>query len=359
VLIMLGEGAEAPPFELPAVVDGSIRQVALDDYVEQVVVLAFYPGDFNPDCDDEHTGLDALDVFTMQKDVAVLGISGDSIYSHRAFAEAYDLHIPLLSDVDGTIAEAYGVTASEGVGHLTRRAVVVVGLDGTVKYAWTGEADKLDIEGVWAAFDAVDDGDIARERYSTGHYRYVEGRAAFAEAVEAHEAKEWVPARRTFEQARAAFAETSALFDSAARFDPDERAATCAARAAETTEQLARAAEWLRDAAESMARGDVGQARGQRSDSERALAKAHDIGEPLPPEDIPPEELPEGWDEERPDTVEDIDTSGSLGIDFEVLDEEAWADDERDARTDKLDLSEPETDRGPFESPVPDSETDE
>ena len=104
---MIEEGEQAPDFRLPAVVDGERREVGLADHLEEnVVVLGFYPGDFNPACDGRSTGLDELDLFTMQKDIAVVGSSGDSVHSHRAFAAEYDLHVPLFADVRGEVTEA-------------------------------------------------------------------------------------------------------------------------------------------------------------------------------------------------------------------------------------------------------------
>ncbi len=79
---MLSEGTTAPLFELPALVDDDCQRVGLADYLgEDVVILAFYPADFNPACDETSCDLDELDLFTMQKDVTILGIGPDSVYS--------------------------------------------------------------------------------------------------------------------------------------------------------------------------------------------------------------------------------------------------------------------------------------
>jgi peroxiredoxin len=136
---MIDEGAGAPAFELPAVIGGDIEQVALSDYLgSDVVILAFYPADFNPACDGETTDLDELDLFTMQKDVSILAVSADSVYSHQAFAEEYDLHIPLLADTAGEVAADYGVAVDDPeAGYRTKRAVIVIGPGGDVEYAWS------------------------------------------------------------------------------------------------------------------------------------------------------------------------------------------------------------------------------
>jgi len=157
---MIKAGEQAPYFCLPAVVGGERREVGLVDHLEgSVVVLGFYPGDFNPACDGQSTGLDELDLFTMQRDVAVLGISGDSVHSHCAFVAEYDLHVSLLADVHGEVAEAYGVGA-DSPGYLTRRAVVVVDPEGVVRHAWAADAleDLPEIDRVRAAVNEVGGG---------------------------------------------------------------------------------------------------------------------------------------------------------------------------------------------------------
>lgn len=184
---MISEGDEAPRFELPAVVDGEHRRVALDEYLgEDVVILAFYPGDFNPACDEE-SDLDELDLFTMQKDVSVLGISADTLYSHAAFAEAYDLHVPLLSDTRREVAREYGVTFEDAVGQaLIERAVFVVDHDGVVRYAWSTQSP-LALPDVDAIKDTIGDtggDDTAFARYRVGHAHYTEGRRAFTSAMD-------------------------------------------------------------------------------------------------------------------------------------------------------------------------------
>ncbi|MEF8812390.1 MAG: redoxin domain-containing protein [Halovenus sp.] len=139
---MIEDGERAPAFELPAVVDGDIEQVALGDALgRDILVIVFYPGDFNPACSDDTTDLDAFDSLGLQADVTALAVSSDSVYSHRAFADAYDLRVPLLADVYGAVAEAYGVAVEdERAGYRTRRAVVVIDHGGRVEYTWVADA---------------------------------------------------------------------------------------------------------------------------------------------------------------------------------------------------------------------------
>lgn len=111
---MPGSGDDAPAFGLPAVVDGEFDRRSLADSLgDEVIVLMFYPADFNPACDEDGSDVGELDLFTMQKDVTIMAISPDSVHSHRAFAAEYDLKIPLLSDTRREAAEAYDVTDDE------------------------------------------------------------------------------------------------------------------------------------------------------------------------------------------------------------------------------------------------------
>ena len=223
---MIAEGDVAPEFALPAVVDGEFDEVALADYLgEDIVILAFYPADFNPSCGEETTDLDELDLFTMQKDVSILGISADSVYSHRAFADEYDLHVPLLADVHAAVAADYGVTVEDATdGYLTNRAVVVIDPGGEVQYAWqTDDLGRLPpVEQVREAVDDIGGSGTARARYRVGHAHYVEGRRAFTKAMGGFEGMEWMLAQGDFTRARGEFEEAAAQFNTAARFAEDD-----------------------------------------------------------------------------------------------------------------------------------------
>jgi peroxiredoxin len=287
---MIEEGERAPDFRLPAVVDGERREVGLADHLEErVVVLGFYPGDFNPACDGQSTGLDDLDLFTMQKDVAVLGISGDSVHSHRAFAAEYGLQVPLLADVDGEVTEAYGVGADDP-GSLTRRAVVVVDPEGTVRYAWAAESqgDLPDVGRVRAAVEGVGGGEMALARYRVGHAHYVEGRRAFSSAMGGFEDREWLLAKHDFAQADGEFAEAADQFDTAARFADSDDHRTHYERAGRKAEELSRAAEWLARSAGAFASGEGREGEQLRADAETPLETAREVADPVPPDEFPP-----------------------------------------------------------------------
>lgn len=290
---MIEEGEEAPPFTLPAVSGDERTEIALDDFFgDSVVVLAFYPGDFNPACSGTTTGLDELDLFTMQKDVAVLAISGDSIHSHRAFAEQYSLQMPLLSDTDGSVADEYGVrTAQSDAGYLTDRAVVVVDHTGTVQFAWSSEEPTAIPAGeeIREAVASIGDDETAESRYRVGHAHYIEGRRAFTSAMNAYQEREWMLARTDFTQATTEFEQARQEFDTAVRF-AESGVERVFERAEQKAEALWRASDWLADSAGAFASGEGANGESLRSDAETPLETARELDEPPDPGSFPLED---------------------------------------------------------------------
>jgi peroxiredoxin Q/BCP len=99
-------GSRAPDFALPS--DGG-EIVRLSSLRGRRVVLYFYPKDDTPGCTVQACDFrDTLPSFAGVQAV-VLGVSPDSVESHRRFREKFGLNFPLLSDEDHRVAEAYGV----------------------------------------------------------------------------------------------------------------------------------------------------------------------------------------------------------------------------------------------------------
>jgi peroxiredoxin len=139
---MIQTGSVAPDFDLAGADAGSIDRHSLADYVDRgwTTVLVFYPFDFHPGCVAQWCALRDTEWLTLVEDVVVLGVGSDSAYSHRAFAEEYDLQFPLLADYDGSVSAAYGALLAEFDGHprVPGPAMVVVAPDRTVSYVWSG-----------------------------------------------------------------------------------------------------------------------------------------------------------------------------------------------------------------------------
>lgn len=103
---MLKEGDLAPEFDLAAD-DGS--RVKLSDLRGQKVVLYFYPKDDTPGCTTQACELRDRIKEVDARGTVVLGVSPDSVASHKKFKEKFDLNFPLLADEGHKLAEAYGV----------------------------------------------------------------------------------------------------------------------------------------------------------------------------------------------------------------------------------------------------------
>jgi thioredoxin-dependent peroxiredoxin len=103
---MIEEGKKAPAFKLKNQ-DG--KTISLNDFKGKNVVLYFYPKDNTSGCTKEACNF--RDEFPKFKnvDAVILGVSPDSVASHKKFAEKYDLPFNLLSDEGKDVLEKYGV----------------------------------------------------------------------------------------------------------------------------------------------------------------------------------------------------------------------------------------------------------
>ncbi len=97
---------KAPDFKLPDQ-NGDIK--TLSDYKGKWIVLYFYPKDDTPGCTTEACNFrDERDAISEFGNATVIGISKDSVASHKKFAEKHKLNFTLLSDVDHEVIDAYG-----------------------------------------------------------------------------------------------------------------------------------------------------------------------------------------------------------------------------------------------------------
>ncbi|MBQ6603449.1 MAG: thioredoxin-dependent thiol peroxidase [Eubacterium sp.] len=103
---MLETGTKAPDFTLP---DQNGRMVSLSDYRGQKVILYFYPKDMTSGCTKQACGFSELYPQFTEKGAAVLGVSKDSVASHKKFEEKYGLPFTLLSDTEKEVIQKYDV----------------------------------------------------------------------------------------------------------------------------------------------------------------------------------------------------------------------------------------------------------
>jgi len=125
-------GSAAPDFSLK---DQNQKDVKLSDYRgKKNVVMVFYPLDWSPICTNEHVCL-VNDMKQFDKlDAQVLGLSVDSVWSHKAFAEKTGIQYPLLADFQprGAVAEKFGVYLPDK--GITGRAIAIIDRKGNI--AW-------------------------------------------------------------------------------------------------------------------------------------------------------------------------------------------------------------------------------
>jgi len=128
-------GQKAPDF---TVRDDSGKTVKLSDFKGKKVVLYFYPKDDTPGCTKQacnfRDGLAAI----RKKGAVVLGVSADSVESHKKFKDKFDLNFPLLADTEKKIIEDYDVWKEKsmyGRKYMgVERTTYIIGEDGKITH---------------------------------------------------------------------------------------------------------------------------------------------------------------------------------------------------------------------------------
>ncbi len=142
-------GELAPDFELP----GTGGPFRLSEHRGERVVLLFYPGDNTPVCKAQFCSYrDRPDEFAALG-ATVVGISSQDLSSHQGFIDKNNLTVPLLADVDGTVARAYSAHGRMG----TKRAAIVIDEHGVVRHRHDHllGLDYQSVDDLKAALDAL------------------------------------------------------------------------------------------------------------------------------------------------------------------------------------------------------------
>jgi len=133
---MLNEGDKAPSIAVTAT-DGSTLNLAAPG---QPLLLYFYPKDDTSGCTREAQDFTALAGDYAKAGVKVVGVSRDPMKSHEKFIGKYALAVPLVSDEDGRISEAFGTWVQKSMYGRKymgmERATYLIGADGRVLKAW-------------------------------------------------------------------------------------------------------------------------------------------------------------------------------------------------------------------------------
>ncbi|HEV2836717.1 MAG TPA: peroxiredoxin [Pyrinomonadaceae bacterium] len=119
----------APNFALN---DGDGHEWRLSDHRGKVVVLLFYPGDETPVCTRQMCSVRDRWEDYQATGAEVVGISSDSVQSHRNFAEHHHLPLRLLSDSEKKVATLYGALSL--IPGRVARSVFVIDMDGKLRY---------------------------------------------------------------------------------------------------------------------------------------------------------------------------------------------------------------------------------
>ncbi len=128
-------GSVAPDFTLPS---QSGEMVSLRDFMgKKPVVLFFYPKDDTPGCTKEACDFrDNFEAFR-KLDAEIIGVSSDSVKSHRRFAAKHDLPFTLLSDEAGKVRKLYEVPNTLGI--FPGRVTYVIDTEGVVKHIFSSQ----------------------------------------------------------------------------------------------------------------------------------------------------------------------------------------------------------------------------
>ncbi len=128
------EGQRAPNFLLPWATKDTVGAEPFELWKTRgkPVVIAFYPRDFTKTCTTEWESFTAQADSLFGPDVVVIGISADSVETHRRFAQSMNAPFVFLSDTNQAVAHTYGSRGSTP--GYNRRTVYVVGKDGKVRW---------------------------------------------------------------------------------------------------------------------------------------------------------------------------------------------------------------------------------
>ncbi len=148
---MIEPGRKAPDFRLR---DQDGNEVSLGDFTGRKLVLVFYPLDFSPVCSDQLSLYQEVLGEIESRGAALVGVSVDSVYCHRAFREQLNLTMPLLSDFHpkGEMSSAYGAYREDRGS--TNRSLVLVDEEGNVRWSYASPSS-TEIPGANLIFDAL------------------------------------------------------------------------------------------------------------------------------------------------------------------------------------------------------------
>jgi thioredoxin-dependent peroxiredoxin len=130
------------------------KEFKLADLIgKKIVLLYFYPKDFTGGCTKEACGLRDRMGELQTNNVEVIGVSHDSVDSHKKFADEYKLNFTLVADSDGKIIEAYDVKMP--IMSMSKRVSFLIGLDGKIIHVTDAMNPQTHFDEMQAAIDGL------------------------------------------------------------------------------------------------------------------------------------------------------------------------------------------------------------
>lgn len=137
---MVAIGETGPDFTLDGTRGDEITEFTLSEFAAgRPAVLVFYIHDFSPVCTQQMCEVNDMEFLTFNDDAGVFGISTDGPFSHREFINENNISYPLLSDVDKTVYEAYGMIDETDERRAPKRGVILLDAERTVQYRWVAD----------------------------------------------------------------------------------------------------------------------------------------------------------------------------------------------------------------------------
>lgn len=147
------EGQTAPTFTLP---NQENQPISLDSYRGKWVVLYFYPKDMTTGCTIEaHNFQRDLEQYKAL-DAVILGVSVDSVDSHKQFCTKDSLSFTLLADPDKKVVQEYGSLGNFGPMQIAKRNTFLISPDGKIVKVWTGVNPNVHSEEVLATLHTME-----------------------------------------------------------------------------------------------------------------------------------------------------------------------------------------------------------
>ena len=143
----LAVGTKAPDFTLSTKAADGPKQIKLsDNFGKKNTLLLFFPMAFTGTCTTEMCGVSTDLAAYSSLNASVYGISGDNPFAQEAWAQKEKITVPLLSDYEHKVTQAYDVAYDSflpqmnlGMGGVSKRAVFIIDRDGVIQYVQSND----------------------------------------------------------------------------------------------------------------------------------------------------------------------------------------------------------------------------